>query len=172
MLSCCIIYAQTNKKAGERLRHPLLFVTEGSAGTQQASMKTVLVSAFDVRSTPEITPESYLKDFARRINQNTMPMEASTVPEKATFGGRNFWKWSTAFQTSARYNLRVRVCNRKQRLSLDVFLQQPGTRNSPRNRKISRVDSLLGQRKLNLLVGDRWPFAANSIWKRTLLLRS
>ena len=89
------------KKAGERLRHPLLFVTEGSAGTQQASMKTVLVSAFDVRSTPEITPESYLKDFARRINQNTMPMEASTVPEKATFGGRNFWKWSTAFQTSA-----------------------------------------------------------------------
>jgi len=64
-------------------------------------MKTVLVSAFDVRSTPEITPESYLKEFARRINQNTMPMEASTVPEKATFGGRNFWKWSTAFQTSA-----------------------------------------------------------------------
>src|SRR5207249_5625102 len=62
-----------------------------------------------------------------------------------------------------RYNLRVRVCNRKQRLSLDVFLQQPGTRNSSRNRKISRVDSLLGQRKLNLLVGDRWPFAANSI---------
>src|SRR5205807_874129 len=87
------------KKAGERLRHPLLFGTGGSAGTQQASMKTVLVSAFDVRSTPEITPESYLKEFARRINQNTMPMEASTVPEKATFGGRNFWKWSTAFQT-------------------------------------------------------------------------
>jgi tetratricopeptide (TPR) repeat protein len=89
------------KKAVERRRHPLLFVTEGSAGKQQVSMTTVLVSAFDVRSNPEITPESYLEDFARRVNENTMPMEASTVPEKATFGGRNFWKWSIAFQTSA-----------------------------------------------------------------------
>ena len=89
------------KKAGERRRHPLLFVTEGSAGKQQTSMKTVLVSAFDVRSNPEITPESYLKNFARRINQDTMPMEASTVPEKAAVEGRIFWKWSTAFQTSA-----------------------------------------------------------------------
>jgi tetratricopeptide (TPR) repeat protein len=89
------------KKAGERRRHPLLLVTEGSAGKQQTSTISVLVSAFDVRSTPEITPDSYLKDFARRINQNTMPMEASTVPEKAAVGGRSFWKWSTAFQTSA-----------------------------------------------------------------------
>jgi tetratricopeptide (TPR) repeat protein len=89
------------KKAGERRRHPLLFVTEARASNQQPSVKTVFISAFDVRSTPEITPESYLKDFARRVNQNTMPMAASEVPEKVAVGGRSFWKWTTAFQTPA-----------------------------------------------------------------------
>jgi tetratricopeptide (TPR) repeat protein len=88
------------KKAGERRRHPLLFITEGRPDNQQPSLKTVLISAFDVRSTPEITPESYLRDFARRVNQNATPMAASEIPEKVTVGGRSFWKWSTAFQTS------------------------------------------------------------------------
>jgi tetratricopeptide (TPR) repeat protein len=89
------------KRAGERRRHPLLFVTEGRPGNQQPSMKTVLICAFDVRSTPGITPQSYLRDFARRVNQNATPMTASEMPEKVTVGGRSFWKWSTAFQTSA-----------------------------------------------------------------------
>jgi hypothetical protein len=40
------------KKAVQRQSHPLLYVMEGRAGNQPMSMKTVTVSAVDVRHEP------------------------------------------------------------------------------------------------------------------------
>jgi tetratricopeptide (TPR) repeat protein len=85
---------QDIKKAAERLAHPLLYITEGRVSTQPVSLKTVMVSAFDLRSTPGMTAESYMKFMAQRFAQPGMPMELRGSPEERSIGGRTFWKES------------------------------------------------------------------------------
>jgi tetratricopeptide (TPR) repeat protein len=45
------------KKAAERKVHQLLYVVQAGPGSQPILMKSVMVNCFDVRPTPELTPE-------------------------------------------------------------------------------------------------------------------
>ena len=68
------------KKAVERQSHPLLYVMEGRVGNQPISMKTVMVSALDVRHEPgRTTTEMYARAVAQRFKQAGMPMELALL---------------------------------------------------------------------------------------------
>jgi|SRR5256885_1849550 len=77
------------KKAAARRGHPLLYVVEGRAGNQPVSMKSVMVSALDLRAVAELTPESYLQSVGQRFKRTGGPLELNGVP-KITVGERNF----------------------------------------------------------------------------------
>jgi hypothetical protein len=89
------------KKAMERQSHPLLYVMEGRVGNQPISMKTVMVTALDVRhERVGTTAESYARAVAQRFKQAGMPMEPSGPPEERTIGGRSFWKVNFSVRTA------------------------------------------------------------------------
>jgi len=83
-----------------RQSHALLYVVEGQTGGQPISMKSVLVSAFDVRIFPEITPESYFKTIAPGLKQLGVPAEPAGAPEQVNIGGRAFWKEELVVHTA------------------------------------------------------------------------
>jgi len=90
------------KKAVERQSHPLLYVMEGRVGNQPISMKTVMVTALDVRHEPgRTTAEMYARAVAQRFKQAGMPMEPSASPEERSIGGRSFWKVNFSVRTAA-----------------------------------------------------------------------
>jgi tetratricopeptide (TPR) repeat protein len=88
------------KKAAGRQAHPLLYVIEGRVGNQPLSMKTVMAVAFDIRSVPQTTAESLIKDMAQRTKQSGAAMEASGSPEERSIGGRSFWKGNFIVRTA------------------------------------------------------------------------
>jgi tetratricopeptide (TPR) repeat protein len=89
------------KKAAERKGHSLLYVVESRVGNQPISMKSVMVSAFDLGTVPGLTPESFLKSIGQRFKQTGVPMELIGAPEQIMIGGRSFWKGNFAVQTTA-----------------------------------------------------------------------
>src|SRR5207302_6524909 len=89
------------KKAMERRSHPLLYVMEGRVGNQPISIKTVMVTALDVRHEPrETTAEVYARAVAQRFKQAGMPMEPSASSEERSIGGWSFWKVNFSPRTS------------------------------------------------------------------------
>jgi tetratricopeptide (TPR) repeat protein len=88
------------RKAAGRKGHPLLYAVESRAGNQAISMKSVMVSAFDLGTGPALTPESYLKSIGQRFKQAGAPIEPNGAPVLRTIGGRNFWKGDFLVHTS------------------------------------------------------------------------
>jgi tetratricopeptide (TPR) repeat protein len=89
------------KKATKRQSHPLLYVMEGRVGSQPISMKTVMLTALDIRHEPrETTAESYARAVSQGFKQAGMPMEPSDYLEEQSIGGRSFWKVSFSVRTA------------------------------------------------------------------------
>jgi Flp pilus assembly protein TadD len=81
---------QDVKKAAARKGHPLLYVVEGRVANQSLSMQSVMINAFDIRTTPELMPDAFLKFVGQQYKQRGVPMELSGVPEETTISGRAF----------------------------------------------------------------------------------
>jgi len=85
--------------AAARKGHPLLYVVEGGIGKQSIPVKTVMVTALDIGTTPRLTPGSFLKSVSEQF-QHTGALVINEAPAEIALGGRSFWKATFAVQTT------------------------------------------------------------------------
>ena len=88
------------RAVAERKGHPLLYVVEDGIGKQSIPVKTVMVTALDIGTAPELAPGSFLKSVSERFKHTGAPLVINEAPAEIALGGRSFWKATFAVQTT------------------------------------------------------------------------
>jgi tetratricopeptide (TPR) repeat protein len=116
---------QDLKRAAAKHAHPLLYVMQPHVANQPLAMKAILISAFDIRNTPEVTAETYIKGIDQRARQSGVAMDASGSSKELLIDSRSFWKLNLMVRTAAGASYETQIARAEKGYMLLVLLIGP-----------------------------------------------